>query len=74
MYNRTGIITPIPGSIGITVISHGISPPYRAVPIGIVAIIAVIPTDWLQRPVIVAQRQGRPHIDSCMGRMNMRMG
>lgn len=26
MYNRTGIITPIIGSIGITVISHGIPP------------------------------------------------
>jgi hypothetical protein len=67
MYNRTGIITPIIGSIGITVISHGIPPPYRAV-------LIVVPVDRRQRPVIVAQRQGRPYVDSCVGRMSVHMG
>ena len=74
MYNRAGIITPVIGSIRITVISQGMSPPYRAVTIGIVVIIAAVPADWRQRPIVVTDRQGRPYIDSCMGRVNMHMG
>ena len=74
MYCRAGIITPIINSMGIPVISHGMPPPYRAVTIGIVAIIAVIPADWRQRPEVMANWQGRPYVDSCVGRMHMHMG
>ena len=63
MYDRAGIVTPIPSSIGITVISYGMFPPYRAVSIA-------VPLDQRrrrQRPVVVVDRQGRPDVDSCVG-------
>ena len=70
MYRRAGIITPIINSIGITVISYGMPPPYRTVT-------AAVPVNWhrrRQRPVVVVQWQGRPYVDSCVGRVNMHMG
>ena len=70
MYRRAGVVTPIINSIGITVISYRIPPPYRTVTIA-------VPVDWQRRrqwAVVVVQRQGRPYVDSCVGRMNMHMG
>ena len=69
VYDRACIVTPIPGSIRITVISHGMPPPYRAVSIA-------VPADRRrrrQRPVVV-DRQGRPDIDSCVGGTDIHMG
>ena len=66
MYDWTGIITAIPGSIGITIISYGMSPPYRTVTVA-------VPVDR-QRPVVIVQRQGRSYINSCVGGTNIHMG
>ena len=70
MYYRAGIITPIPGSIGIPVISYGMSPPYRAVTIAV----AVERRRRRQRPVVVVRRQGRPDINSCVGGTDIHTG